>query len=325
MNKLAQHFLDTYDNGHEVEGGWKFAKALQQAKLDYSEAGLNRLNQLLTAIRVRAQPTLEEMQESLQGRNFCSLIAYHLIETVRRRTGAYLEWHERASALQALPADVPLPDALFARLVLLAPDQGAAFMPLGWIEAFLFSEKLPLSASEYVASLGAQIEANGPVVWSSGMEALGQMASWQMMMAADGGSVNPMMLRSNAPKAWVILMPDSGGDREALQMGARSLEDNPEGSIWQVLSYDGIANLKSVRCDAVMVVLQTYGAPSLFLKIAFPYRPAVAGRSFEIHTPAVLETNMEDARIMKLMGAMERGIQSIKWAFGTTWNQLRKG
>jgi len=78
------------------------------------------------------------------------------------------------------------------------------------------------------------------------------------------------------------------------------------------------------RLDAVLVILHTYGTSPLKLKLAFPYRPAKNGREFEILQPALREANVANDRIAMLGGAMERGIQSIKWAFGKTWDQLRR-
>lgn len=158
------------------------------------------------------------------------------------------------------------------------------------------------------------------------MHALGRMASWQMMMAADGGTVLPCRLISTAPMNWVILMAGLPGEdvNEALKRGARSLEENPEGATWQVLSYDGFLELERGRFDAVMVILNTYGKSPLKLKLAFPYRPAKGGRAFAILDPRLREANVENDKVAKLSGAMQRGIQSVKWAFGTTWDQLRQ-
>ena len=334
MNETAKNFLESYARGSETEGGWLFAKALQQAQLDYSETSLNRLDGLLTTIRERGNPTSEMLRETQQGRNFCSLIAFYLVETVRRRIHANMEWHDRASALATLPPGARLPDAPFARLVLLTPDQGAAFMPLGWIEDQMLGPQPRTKAVDYVTGLMQQIERDGPAVWWTGMRAVGQMASWQMMMAADGGAVVPMMLRANEPTTWVTLMSDNID--EALGRGARSLDENPDNNAWQILAYDGVADLKRGRTDAVMVLLNTYGtSPThgelpLKLKVAFPYRPATKGglfsksRPFAILDPTLLMSNIEYDKLSMLNGAMEHGIQSIKWAFGTTWNQLRE-
>ncbi|MBI3728253.1 MAG: hypothetical protein HY254_07955 [Burkholderiales bacterium] len=326
MNEIAKSFLDAYASGGEIEGGWKFAKALQQAQLDYSDKGLHRLDQLFAAMRERVKPSREDMQGSVQGRNFCALIAYHVIEVVRRRSGAHIDWHDRASATEALPAGVQLPNEAFARLIALAPDQGVAFMPLDWIEAEIFGDDQQSRAADYVTSLIQQLERNGPVVWWTGMQALGRTASWQMMIAADGGAVLPLMLRSTEPMSWRALMSGLPGENpeEALQYGVDCLEKNPHGTSWQVLAYDGFADLEDGRFDAVIVILYTYGKSPLQLKLAFPYRPAQAGRAFEILNPTLRGTNVEDEQVLMLGNAMQRGIQSVKWAFGTTWDQLRK-
>jgi hypothetical protein len=323
-NEAARHFLDTYLRGSEVDGGWKFAQALQQTRLDYSQQSLGRLDHLFASIRERAKPTREVLQESVPGRNFCSLISYYLIEVVRRRTGAHIEWHDRASALRVLPQGTKLPDSPFARLIALAHDQCVAFMPLAWVEAQALGDSQQPTTGDYIAGHIPQLEREGPVMWWTGMHALGRMASWQMMMAADGGAVLPKMLSSTAPTTWVILMGSPGEDvNKVLQRGADSLEKNPDGAAWQVLSYDGFLDLERGRVDAVIVILHTYGKSPLKIKLAFPYRPAKGGRAFAILDPRLRQANVGNDMVSKLGGAMQRGIQSIKWAFGTTWDQLR--
>ena len=210
--------------------------------------------------------------------------------------------------------------------MVLLPDQGIAFLPLSWVEAQVLGEGEQVASSDYVASLMQQIERNGPAVWWTGMHAVGRIASWQMMMAAEGEAVQPMMLGSVAPNAWHVLMTGlSGMDvNEALQGGGRRLEENPDGATWQVLAYDGFVEIDGRRFDAVIVILCTYGKSPLKLKLAFPYRPARHGREFEILQPSLREANVGNDKIAMLTGAMERGIQSIQWAFGKSWDQLRR-
>ena len=62
MNDVARHFLDTYARGGEVDGGWLFAKALQQTQLDYSDQSLGRLDHLFASIRGRAKPSREVLE-----------------------------------------------------------------------------------------------------------------------------------------------------------------------------------------------------------------------------------------------------------------------
>lgn len=323
-NETATHVLDTYAAGGETEGGWLYAKALQQARLDYSPESLGRLDQLLGQLRDRAPPTQAQLK-SLPGRNFQALVAYYLIELARRRTGAELVWHDRDSALRVLPPGTQLPVADFARLLVIAEDQGAVFMPLAWLaQQFTPSNKVGPSAG-FLGGLVEQIERNGPAVWWRAAHAMGRIASWQMMMAADGGAVLPTMLRERLPTTWVMLAPDAGANLdEALDRGARAIDTNPEGHAWQVLSYDGWVPDGDDRLDAVIVVAATYGERPLRMKVAFPYRPKRAGGRFAILQPMLREANVPDEVIGQLNGALERGIQSIKWAFGVTWNELRE-
>lgn len=326
MNQLAQHFLDAYASGREAEGGWLFGKALQQARLDFSAAGLGRLDQLLAAIRERVRPSRELLEYTPEGRKLCALIAFHLVEIVRRRSLAHLAWHDRQSALAQLPPGTALPDVADTALIALFDDQGAAFMPLSWVHAQLLGVERQERAADYVGSMVSHIERDVPGAWFAGAEAMGKMASWQMMMAADGGTVMPLMLSSTQPDTWVTLVPPMAGTdvNAALDAGGRKLDDNPDGAVWQLLSYDGQTVVDGKQTDAIMVLLQTYGNAQLGLKIAFPYRAGNWMRKFQIMGPSLMNANVDGQAVSMLNGALERGIQSINWAFGTTWNELRK-
>lgn len=325
MNEVVQDFLQAYAEGREAAEGWLYAKALQQAQLDYSAAGLRRLDQLLKAIRERAAPHRQALQETPQGRNLCALIAFHLIEIVRRRTGAHLVWHDRASAVRALAPGARLPATPEARMVAMFPDQGVVLMPLAWVEAQLLGEPDRENATDLVAGLAGQVERVAPGVWWAAIEAVGKIASWQMMTATDDGTVLPLMLASTQPNTWVSLVsPLSSTDiNAALRNGVSRLDHNPDGATWQVLAYDAITLFRGQQTDAVMVFVQTYGIQPLNLKIAFPYRPGGAGQAFQILDPTVVAANVEGDMINMLNDALERGIASVNWAVGSTWNALR--
>ena len=138
LNEVARSFLETYERGSDVDGGWKFSKALQQARLDFSAGSLRRLDLLLAAIRERAKPVRDEFTASPQGRNFCSLVAFYLVAHVARTTGAHLDWFDASAADRVLPPGVRLPEGSASRMFAHAPDQGAAFLPLAWVEDSLF-------------------------------------------------------------------------------------------------------------------------------------------------------------------------------------------
>ena len=327
FDDTAAQFLQAYAAGGEPADGWLYAKALQQARLDFTPESLARLDRLMAQVRERAKPSRADL-DTPRGRNFVSLIAFYVAELARRRTGATLRWHDRDSALKVLPAGIEVPDGPGARLLLNALDQGALFRPVSWVENQVLPEGKPLGAAAFIATMVEAIESDGPVAWWDAAEALGRMASWQMMMAADGGSVLPMLLSAKAPRTWVMLMtghlPGEDVD-EALRRGAKTFDENPEGAAWQAFAYDGVLDHEGETLDAVMVIARAYGERPLMMKVAFPYRMPLDGRRFAILQPALREANVANDKIAMLQGAIDRGIDGIKWAFGTTWNELRDG
>ncbi|MGM9480172.1 hypothetical protein ACS5PN_03165 [Roseateles sp. NT4] len=324
MNKRDQRaleFIAAYVKGETVEAGWLYAKALQQSRLDFSDASLDRIDHLLASVRGRAKPSADTLRNTEQGRNFCALIAYYLGEFIHRRTGATLNWHDRESATAVLPPGPALPDAPHMRLVAVVPEQAQVLMLLGWIEACALETRTQSTASALVARFCEVLTQNGPALWKAGLYAVGRMAAWQMTMAYDDGVVVPSMMSSTRPDIWVTLGMGEGID-EYLAMGARKLEDNPEGAAWQVLSYDGHGEFQGQRRDAIMVVLQTYEPAPLKLKIAFPYRQAADGREFTILTPTLLTASTDRDAILNLSAAIDKGTQAVRWPGGLSWNQF---
>ncbi|HLO94226.1 MAG TPA: hypothetical protein VK195_07910, partial [Burkholderiaceae bacterium] len=325
MNDTAQHFLDAYARGEMPPGGWLFPTALQQSRLDHSEDSLARLDHLMDAILKKVKPTREQLFESEPGRNFCALIAFYLVEQARRRTGAHIEWFPREAAPTVLADAQTLPDEPFARLFARAPDQDVVFFPLGWVESRLMGQEEPMPAADYLARSVSRIERAGPVHWWDGMQAVGELAAWQMIMAL-GGSVLPTMRSSAKPRAFIAMgMPGlSGSLEDCVQQGADQLHDNPEGAQWQVLSYDGWLDGPDGQQDAVMLVLQTYGESPLALKMAFPYRPATAGRPLRILTPVIQGANQPRETLELLQGALWRGVYAMQWPEGDSWDRHRE-
>lgn len=324
FDAMAQRFLQAYADGGQADAGWAFATALQQSRLDFSDESLDRLDRLFDAVRTRARPSRETLQDTAQGRNCCALLSFYVVEYVRRRTGAQLEWHDRASAAQVLPAGVGLPDEPFMRLLAISSDPGCVLMPLRWVEAQMLGVDTPTQASEYVASLVADLERDGPAAWREGMEALGRLASWQMMAAAAGEPVYPASMQANHPGEIAVWRGDADAITPAVQAAARLVELNPDGASWCAMAYDGRLDEKLGGGDAVMVLMHTYGATPLQLKLAFPYRSASDARPFAIFRPSLLAANVENDRIARLQPALERGIQSVVWPAGQSWDGFRE-
>ena len=325
-NETATRFLDAYAAGGEVEGGWLYAKALQQSRLDFTPDSLSRLDHLLAQVRERAKPTPASL-DTPKGRNFMALLAYYVIEMLRRRTGAEIQWHDRDSALAAMPPQSQLPEGTLTRLVAVDADQGVAWWPLGWLEAQLAQEGPRRLAGDLVEHMVQQVERFGPVAWWRAAFMAGRMAAWEMMAAAaSGGQVHPTMLSSPQPGTFTMLGSSLFGGpsrAEAVQAGAQRMELNPDGATWQVMGYDGILQLDARMLDAVMVVAATYGERPFMLKIAFPYLPARDGEGFAILQPVLRETTVDKDTFERLFTAIERGIQSLAWPDDQDWNAYR--
>ncbi len=322
MNDTASKFLETYAAGREADGGWMYGKALQQAKLDFSNESLLRLDALLFQIRERAKPTRLEL-DSPQGRNFEALLVFYVIEFARRMAHVHFQWYDRASALAALPPGTALDDVPGTRLVVDAPAFGALFKPLAWLESQLLPDGQRVRSGDYIANLVRQLGQDGPALWWTAMFAVGSLGSWQLMMAADRRGIWPTLVTAAAPGT---LQPMEPGDlRLAVQYGDHLLENNPDRLPWQVFSYPGYAERKGQRVDAVIVLAATYGDNPLRMRIAFPFRPARDGERLAIWQPALVEGNQTVGASAKLSPAMERGIRSVVWSVGGSWNELYEG
>lgn len=319
MDDIATQFLAAYAAGSMPEGGWKFGKALQQAQLDYTPESLNRLDALLTQIRDRAKPTRADL-DTEQGRNFESLVVFYVIEIARRLSNAHFQWHDRASALRALPPGLALEDTPATRLVVDAPAHAALFRPLAWLEGRLLDGGGEVRTADYIAGVLAQLKRDGAAIWWSAMFGAGRLGSWQIMMAADGRGIWPARIVGSAPT--VGRNVERGDLQRAVDWGRYQLTDNPDGEPWQVFSFPGYAEHAGERVDAVIVLAATYGEHPMRLSIAFPFRPARDGQRLVILQPSLLEATLPVETVGQLGPALERGIRSLQWEVGGSWNEL---
>lgn len=323
MDEIARHYLETYARGGEVDGGWLHAKALQQARLDFSDASLARLDALMAAIRERAQPSRAALVDTPRGRNFCQLIGFYLIEMVVRRTGANIAWHERDAVEKFLPPGPALPRESFSRLVAWAPDQGRVFLPLAWPEGRLLTEITPFGAGDFVDHIVELLSEDAPVAWWTAAQALGLLASNVMAFIADGASVQPMLLLPGMQgrTTFVSLMFDD--QAAALENGRARLKANADGLPWMAFGYDAWANLPGGRTEAVVVELRVFEGEALELTLVFPYRRAADGQPFAILAAIVSHSNVTGQRLAPLERAIDRGLEGWNWPFGGSWKEHR--
>jgi TPR repeat protein len=327
LNDVARRFLETYAQGGEVEGGWKFGKALQQARLDHSPDSLDRLDLLLKAIRERAKPRHDEFIADAQGRNFLALLAFYLMAVLSRRTGAEIEWHDTASAQRATADWASISETPFTRLVALAPDQGLLFLPLVWLHDRLFLLGLGQreTAADYLDSVAGELEYDLPMAWWNAARVLGLAAAHQLAALADGQPAPPRITWEHplAQRSSARTLSYDGED--AVAHGEAALEHNAEGNAWKTFAYDTWITSSGARTRAVSAAVQTYDASPLRLRMAFRYQPAADGRGFAVLDPLAWEFSVPEEQFLRLHAAVWRSLRNHPWPAGLTWERVFEG
>ncbi len=148
MQQKAEDFLAALDAGADVPGGMAFRGALQQARLDYSIESLDRVEQLLSQIRTKFSPQRESWQSQPGAENFCLMLAFYLGAMISRQSNQPIQWHTREQAAPLMPADMPLPEASWSRVV--GVIAASACVPLAIIEDALFGDTREMTCKEYV-------------------------------------------------------------------------------------------------------------------------------------------------------------------------------
>lgn len=155
MQQKAQDFLAALDAGADVPGGLAFLGELRLARLDYSLESLDRLDQLLARARQQIGPDHERWQGRADADNFCLMLAFYLGEMVARQARQPIAWHDREEAAALMPADMPLPDASWSRVV--GVVAASPCVPLGLIEAALFGDAPAMTCRSYVQDRAARL------------------------------------------------------------------------------------------------------------------------------------------------------------------------
>lgn len=324
MNETARHFLDCYARGTEPEGGWTFPRALRQAQLDYSPASLQRVNLLLDEIRARLSPQRDAFLAMPGARNFCALLAYYLVAYVARRSGARFDWHDGASAQQALGSAARLPHDPVSRIVAVAGDAGVALLPLGWIEDKLFGCGAAPDCSDYLAEAAAQLDHAGPFVWAAGARCAGVLASRALYQLSWGEDFAPTLLLPDADGRCTHFVPLVADGAEGLRrQGRDALADAAQRHPYAAFAHQARVTLPSGRTsEAVLVALRCHGDAPLALTIAFPFRSANDPRGFAILDAECFEGEVDPAAQALLSQALDAGVQDFAWPSGS-WSQYR--
>ncbi|GAB6140591.1 hypothetical protein JCM14076_13200 [Methylosoma difficile] len=148
MDQKAAYLLNAYANDSAVDGGLLFSKALQQAKLDFSDASLARLDNLLSQMREKVKPVKAGFLDDSAKANFALLLAFYLGEFIAKQAGKSVAWMRYDEAVKLLPAEPPLPKDFFTHVLALVGGQ--VCFPLLVLQSILFDDSPSLSAGRFV-------------------------------------------------------------------------------------------------------------------------------------------------------------------------------
>jgi hypothetical protein len=104
----------------------------------------------------------------------------------------------------------------------------------------------------------------------------------------------------------------------AAKAAAAIMDQNPDKAPYQVLSFDGYANLPTGRTDAMTVELRVYRADrgrsdaEFRMTVACPYRHARDAQGFAIYSPKLIECSGIELEHRTLFKHFYRGVASFK-------------
>ncbi len=306
-NSRCEEMLEALRSDKEIKGGLKFRDQLKKIQPDDSLASLDRLEQLLKAIRTRLAPQYEAFVNGADTQNFLRLAAFYMGMTVARAGNMSVKWLDYQTARNELP-DLEFGFETTSVCVL----NGFVYFPLGLVTEILFHPTPQRTMADWVRDAMKNASAPRPSILRSSLlstsaipldpqiaaavHRAGFMAAWGMHTAVTG-----------SPSAPTLFVPGEGdtgtfsdfsfysSQEEAFAVMDGQMHDNPQGVPFQIKSYDGYANLHTGRTDAITLELQIYpgkwaaAKQGLAMSITCPYRHASHPRGFAIYSPKLLE------------------------------------
>lgn len=95
-DKLCKQYLQQLKNG-ELASSVSYASALQQAKLDYSEPSIKRLNTLLEQLVNKTQPNQTDYEADKHKTFFLCVVAFYIGDYIAQKTQKNIHWFSGAS------------------------------------------------------------------------------------------------------------------------------------------------------------------------------------------------------------------------------------
>ncbi|APV48615.1 hypothetical protein BWI17_02295 [Betaproteobacteria bacterium GR16-43] len=148
MREKAKHLLDANANNTPVEGGLFSPNALQQVRLDYTEASLERIDALLDQLREKMKPAAADFLGDIPKQNFALTLAFYIGEYIARNANKPVDWVSYDDARGRLPPTHTPPKGFHSHV---AGFLGPLFlMPLVVLDDQLFNGSREVNARKFV-------------------------------------------------------------------------------------------------------------------------------------------------------------------------------
>ncbi|TWO72644.1 hypothetical protein FN976_03685 [Caenimonas sedimenti] len=330
QNVLCRQFLHAGRGAGEVNGGLAFIDALKELAPDFSIGSLERVDDLLRAIRKQAAPEYADFVNRINTQNFLRWTAYYAGSTIAHSCGLTLRWLSFDELKTQFPELEPQFETAFGCVI-----DDKIYFPLGIATELLFGEKpqrnfrglagqIQQKASPPMVSIrrlhaSDEAPANISAILEKGVNQAGFLAAHGMFMMEGGASLAPTVLVPGADGTATFVDFSFHGDQESILAAAdERMQANPDNAIFQVLAYDGYANLPTGRTDALLLALHLYGGgtlsgrESLVLRFACPYRPASHPEGMRIYSPKLMQYPVPKEALPALLRSFYLGVLRYK-------------
>ncbi len=329
-NERCAQMLEAFFNDGGILGTLAFREQLKLARLDYSLASLERLDQLLRSIRTHIKPSYDAFINNPDTQNFLRFAGFYIGMTIARVGATSVKWLDFAQAKKFAP-ELEFQFETSSVCVL----SGRFYFPLGLVTEILLQADAQRSVPEW-ANQALQV-APSPIpsilrssVQSGSESALdaptalairkaGRTAAWAMFMVEGGsGGALTVFVQGEGDAGTFRDFSMYGSQESAFQAAHSRMDTNPDRAPFQVISFDGYANLHTGRTDALTIELRTYSSerPSMqdgfTMSVACPYRNANDPKGFAIYSPKLLECSAGAAMHSAIFKHFYLGIEEFK-------------
>lgn len=329
-NQRCAIMLEAFFGDTPLHGGLAYQGQLKQARLDYSLPSLQRLDQLLRFLQPEIKLPPVDFINRPETQNFMRLLAFYIGMTIAKQGKISVKWLDFAQAKKDMPE---LEFGFETSSVCLLG--GRVYFPLGLVAEILLQPNAQRSVPEWarqalqaapppipsILQLSMQNDVSAPMDnWlQAAIEKAGFVAALGMFMVEGGATGTPMVFVPGEDGTGTFRDFGFYEDGDAAFKDARKLmDDNPDAVLYQVLSFDGYANLHSGRTDALTIELRVYcakprsGEVEFGMTVVCPYRNANDPKGFAIYSPKLSECSGSEAMHESIFKHFYLGVTSYK-------------